>query len=426
MADYISCVEASGANQQRVETEVSNAQARALSAGAQGSGSGVIAKGSGSLVVDGSAERALAKKFEKTWFSDAMVECRKVLVPEKSGNTGKSTVRPGPGANNSPGPVKSQEPLKQDGKPQPEPSAVQPPKPEIVCRIEVEDVTADFEQLAERPGQTRELQSVLRNPNSQIGMLAELRSYARQYLAGRSAASSADVEKAISARLESQDVPGLPVHVVLRNECGPNCRTGFRVQGGVWADGSFSDNEVHAFNNDPCVIGFDFQNSLMDKMNVDRNRVEYGPEVPPQTTVNSAPNGIANSGIIVGNPTVNATPSRVLGDERASKLKAALADVHGTIFVFPDGTDLDVIPLTTQLCGLFPGRVNCPGIDGSSGSISRDLPKGLVGLHVFLAGPEVRKAFQDSGLTCVYEGGPFSSNGATLYGLTILVGNGEK
>src|SRR5579863_1921365 len=83
MADYISCVEASGANQQRVATEVSNAQAGAFSAGAKGSGSGVVAKGSGSLVVGKSEEQALAKKFEKTWYSDAMVECRKVLEPTK-------------------------------------------------------------------------------------------------------------------------------------------------------------------------------------------------------------------------------------------------------------------------------------------------------------------------------------------------------
>jgi hypothetical protein len=66
MADYISCVEASGGNQQTISSEVSNAQSGQFSAGAKGSGSGVVVKGSGSLVIDKNAEQALAKKFEKT------------------------------------------------------------------------------------------------------------------------------------------------------------------------------------------------------------------------------------------------------------------------------------------------------------------------------------------------------------------------
>lgn len=87
MADYISCVEASGANQQRVSTEVSNAQSGQFTAGAKGSGSGIVAKGSGSLVIDRNAEQALAKKFENTWFSNAMAECRSVLTPERQVST---------------------------------------------------------------------------------------------------------------------------------------------------------------------------------------------------------------------------------------------------------------------------------------------------------------------------------------------------
>lgn len=72
MADYISCIEATGANQQRVASEVANAKTDQFAAGAKGVGSGIVPKGSGSLVVDKNAEQALAKKFEQTWFSNAL------------------------------------------------------------------------------------------------------------------------------------------------------------------------------------------------------------------------------------------------------------------------------------------------------------------------------------------------------------------
>jgi len=96
MADYISCIEATGANQQRVESEVSNAQTGQFSAGAKGAGSGVIAKGSGSLVVGKSAEQALANKFEQTWFSTHWLNAERHWVSEKSVGTGSAT-KPNPG-----------------------------------------------------------------------------------------------------------------------------------------------------------------------------------------------------------------------------------------------------------------------------------------------------------------------------------------
>ena len=129
MADYISCVEATGANQQKVALEVSNARADEFSAGAKGSGSGVVARGSGSLVVDKSAERALAQKFEKTWGSDALVECRKVLAPER--NTGTGAAKPEPGTNKGPAPAKPQEPSKQKEESHSEPSSEPANKPAL-------------------------------------------------------------------------------------------------------------------------------------------------------------------------------------------------------------------------------------------------------------------------------------------------------
>jgi hypothetical protein len=76
MADYISCVEASGGNSERIEYEVQNADSGKTGVGVKGSGSGMVVKGSGSVTVDRATEKALASKFEHTW--------TKVLDPPKS------------------------------------------------------------------------------------------------------------------------------------------------------------------------------------------------------------------------------------------------------------------------------------------------------------------------------------------------------
>jgi hypothetical protein len=79
MADYISCVEASGGNSERIATEVTNAKAGSTGVDLKGSGSGMVVKGSGSVTVDRATEQTLASKFEQTWTSTGMEECRKVL-----------------------------------------------------------------------------------------------------------------------------------------------------------------------------------------------------------------------------------------------------------------------------------------------------------------------------------------------------------
>lgn len=84
MADYISCVEASGGNSERIATEVTNAKTGNTGVGVKGSASGLVAKGSGSVTVDRATEQALASKFEQTWTSKGMEECRKVLDSPKS------------------------------------------------------------------------------------------------------------------------------------------------------------------------------------------------------------------------------------------------------------------------------------------------------------------------------------------------------
>jgi hypothetical protein len=87
MADYISCVEASGGNRQTMYDEVSKAAAAQTSGGLKASGGTPVAKGAGALVLSRDSEQALAKKFEQTWFSNAMAECTKVLsLPASKGN----------------------------------------------------------------------------------------------------------------------------------------------------------------------------------------------------------------------------------------------------------------------------------------------------------------------------------------------------
>lgn len=94
MADYISCVEASGGNSERIAREVTNANAGKTDVGVTGSGSGVVVKGSGSVTVDRATEHALASKFEQTWTSMGMEECRKVLDPPRPSHAPQSSSSP--------------------------------------------------------------------------------------------------------------------------------------------------------------------------------------------------------------------------------------------------------------------------------------------------------------------------------------------
>jgi len=79
MADYISCVEASGGNRQEIAEEVSEIGGQKASTGIKASGSGTIVKGSGSLLLGKASERNLAKKLETRWFPKGMSECARVL-----------------------------------------------------------------------------------------------------------------------------------------------------------------------------------------------------------------------------------------------------------------------------------------------------------------------------------------------------------
>jgi hypothetical protein len=83
MADYVTCLEASGANHQEITEEVNQVANKQVSGEAKGAGSGVVAKGSGSLVVNASSEKELVKKIQQKWYSDAMKQCANVLDPPR-------------------------------------------------------------------------------------------------------------------------------------------------------------------------------------------------------------------------------------------------------------------------------------------------------------------------------------------------------
>lgn len=121
--------------------------------------------------------------------------------------------------------------------------------------------------------------------------------------------------------------------------------------------------------------------------------------------------------------------SRVTVGKKADKFKAALVGTQGMVFIFPDGTDQDVVPLAKQLCDFFSASwaVNCVGVPGYHTEITIKLPTELIGLHCYLADDVIRKAFKDSGLQCIYEDGPFKgANGISFGAPTILVGNAKK
>lgn len=163
------------------------------------------------------------------------------------------------------------------------------------------------------------------------------------------------------------------------------------------------------------------------------------PNKPPSPAAREPMRGeTSNNGSILnqnspnyGTQTVNnGQPSRLLDDDRAAKFQSAFAKAGGTVTLFPAGTDLDIIPLAKQLCDLIRDTktwaVNCVDVPGYETRIPANLPSKLFGLHCYMATDAVRKAFQDSGLPCVYENGPFTSNGLTLGLFTLLIGNAEK
>lgn len=79
MADYISCVEASGGNKQELIDQVAKAKISAAGGTIQGAGRGPAIAASGALSLDKRAESELVARIEKRWFASGMSECRKAM-----------------------------------------------------------------------------------------------------------------------------------------------------------------------------------------------------------------------------------------------------------------------------------------------------------------------------------------------------------
>ena len=241
MADYISCVEASGANHQEITEEVNEVANKQLSGEAKGSGSGAIIKGSGSVALSSNSEKELVKKIQQKWYSDAMKQCANVLEPPRKKS---SSAQPTHGVTNPVGSIVNQ------------------------------------------------------------------------------------------------------------------------------------DSTVYA----------------------------------PQTVINTP-------------------PSRVLDDAHADKFKEAVTGM-GSVAVFLDGTDQDIGPLGKQICDSFRDAgnrgLNCVGVQGYDTQIPVDLPAKLTGIHCYRANDQIRNAFKDTELTCIYHDQPFMSDGMTLGFPVIVIGNAAK
>lgn len=93
MADYISCVEASGGNRGQMIIDVREAGTNSKAIDASLSGKGPIVKGSVGAKVNRATEQALAKRWETRWFSGSMNTCAQVLDKPLSKQQTEKTVK---------------------------------------------------------------------------------------------------------------------------------------------------------------------------------------------------------------------------------------------------------------------------------------------------------------------------------------------
>lgn len=83
MADYISCVEATGGNKQEIIEEVSKFGGQTSTAGADVKAKGPVISGAASAAIGRADEQKLARRLESRWFPNGASECSKVLDPKK-------------------------------------------------------------------------------------------------------------------------------------------------------------------------------------------------------------------------------------------------------------------------------------------------------------------------------------------------------
>ncbi|CAH1091356.1 hypothetical protein [Candidatus Nitrotoga sp. 1052] len=79
MADYISCVEATGGNKQEITDELSRVDGNKTGGSLSASGGNKIVKGAGAITLDKKSESTIVKRLEAKWFAGSMSECAKAL-----------------------------------------------------------------------------------------------------------------------------------------------------------------------------------------------------------------------------------------------------------------------------------------------------------------------------------------------------------
>lgn len=84
MADFISCIEASGGNREELSKEVSRGGDGRSTGVVSGKGSASTTKGSGVGILDKSMEESVASKIKERWYSNAMAACSTILENKPS------------------------------------------------------------------------------------------------------------------------------------------------------------------------------------------------------------------------------------------------------------------------------------------------------------------------------------------------------
>lgn len=87
MADYISCIEATGGNRQTILEELSQIGGKNQSGDISASGGNAVVKGAAEITLNSQSESALIKKLETRWFAGGASDCSKGLTSQTSVST---------------------------------------------------------------------------------------------------------------------------------------------------------------------------------------------------------------------------------------------------------------------------------------------------------------------------------------------------
>jgi len=103
MADYISCIEATGGNREAIVEDIAKTGDASVAAGAKVNAKAPVAKGDATLTLNRKSERALQVRLEKRWFPGGGSECARALdgppkktLPPSKPNSGLDILQEAP------------------------------------------------------------------------------------------------------------------------------------------------------------------------------------------------------------------------------------------------------------------------------------------------------------------------------------------